>query len=98
MVAAADAVNEAADPVGLALYSGFRGELLVDDVPGRAMQIISVLREFRGSAHLIALRASGVDARTAHFIKRPERRSHVRMAGRFHAGDQRRAAGRLGCR
>ncbi len=71
MVVAADAVNEAADPVGLALYSGFRGELLVDDVPGRAMQIVTVLREFRGSAHLIALRASGVDARTAHFIKRP---------------------------
>ncbi len=72
MVAAADAVNEAADPVGLALYSGYRGELLVDDVPGRAMQIVTVLREFRGSAHLIALRASGVDARTAHTIKRPD--------------------------
>ena len=71
MVAAADAVNEAADPVGLALYSGYRGELLVDDVPGRAMQLVTVLRELRGSAHLIALRASGVDARTAHFIKRP---------------------------
>jgi hypothetical protein len=71
MVAAADAVNEAADPVGLALYAGFRGELLVDDVPGRAMQLVTVLRELRGSAHLIALRASGVDARTAHFIKRP---------------------------
>ncbi len=71
MVEAADAVNEAADPVGLALYAGFRGELLVDDVPGRAMQIVNVLREFRGSAHLISLRACGVDARTAHFIKRP---------------------------
>ena len=71
MVAAADAVNEAADPVGLALYAGYRGELLVDDVPGRAMQIVDVLREFRGSAHLIALRASGVDARTAHVVKRP---------------------------
>jgi len=71
MVAAADAVNEAADPVGLTLYSGFRGELLVDDTPGRALQIITVLREFRGSAHLLALRACGVDARTAHFIKRP---------------------------
>lgn len=71
MVEAADAVNEAADPVGLALYSACRGELLVSDVPGRAMQVISVLRELRGSAHLIALRASGVDARTAHFIKRP---------------------------
>jgi len=71
MVAAADAVTEAADPVGLTLYSGFRGELLVDDTPGRALQIITVLREFRGSAHLLALRACGVDARTAHFIKRP---------------------------
>ena len=71
MVAAADAVNEAADPVGLALYAGYRGELLVDDVPGRAMQLVDVLREFRGSAHLLALRACGVDARTAHFIKRP---------------------------
>ena len=72
MVAAADAVNEAADPVGLSLYAGYRGELLVDDVPGRAMQIVTVLREFRGSAHLLAVRASGVDARTAHFIKRPD--------------------------
>lgn len=71
MVAAADAVNRAADPVGLALYAGYRGELLVDDVPGRAMQLVNVLREFRGSAHLLALRACGVDARTAHFIKRP---------------------------
>jgi hypothetical protein len=71
MVAAADAVNEAADPVGLALYAGYRGELLVEDTPGRALQIVSVLRELRGSAHLIALRCCGVDARTAHFIKRP---------------------------
>jgi len=71
MVAAADAVNQAADPVGLALYAGYRGELLVSDVPGRAMQIVNVLREYRGSAHLVALRACGVDARTAHFIKRP---------------------------
>ena len=71
MVAAADAVNDAADPVGLALYAGYRGELLVDDTPGRALQIVNVLRELRGSAHLIALRACGVDARTAHFIKRP---------------------------
>jgi hypothetical protein len=71
MVAAADAVNDAADPVGLTLYSGYRGELLVDDVPGRAMQIITILRELRGSAHLLAVRASGVDARTAHFIARP---------------------------
>jgi len=70
-VAAADAVNSAADPDGLALYAGVAAEPLVDDVPGRAMQLLTVLREYRGSAHLIAIRAVGLDAKTAHFVKRP---------------------------
>jgi hypothetical protein len=35
------------------------------------MQLVTVLREFRGSAHLIAVRAAGLDARTAQFIRRP---------------------------
>jgi len=69
--AAAGAVNDAADPVGLALYSGIRCEPLADDLPARAMQLLTVLREFRGSAHLIAIRASGLDTKTAHFIRRP---------------------------
>ena len=97
MVAAADAVNEAADPVGLALYAGYRGELLVDDVPGRALQIVNVLRELRGSAHLIALRACGVDARTAHFIKRPGDGTMFGWPADFMpqiSEDQRTAAGR----
>jgi hypothetical protein len=68
---AAGAVNEAADPTGLPLYAGFRAEPLVDDAPGRAMQLLSVLREFRGSAHLLAVRAEGLDAKTAHLINRP---------------------------
>jgi hypothetical protein len=68
---AAGAVNDAADPVGLALYSGIKSEPLADDFPARAMQLITVLRELRGSAHLIAIRASGLDAKTAHFIRRP---------------------------
>ena len=69
--AAAGAVNDAADPVGLALYSGVKSEPLTTDLPGRAMQLLTVLREFRGSAHLVAVRASGLDAKTAHFIRRP---------------------------
>ncbi|HZM54184.1 MAG TPA: hypothetical protein VFC03_04080 [Acidimicrobiales bacterium] len=69
--AAAGAVNDAADPTGLPLYAGFRAEPLVDDAAGRAMQLLSVLREFRGSAHLLAVRAEGIDSRTAHLIKRP---------------------------
>jgi hypothetical protein len=69
--AAADAINNGADPIGLALYSGFRAKPLVDDLPGRAMQLVSVLREFRGSAHLIAVRGYGLDAKAAHFMRRP---------------------------
>ena len=70
--AAAGAVNDAADETGLALYAGIKAEPLADDSAARAFQLITVLREFRGSAHLIALRAVGIDDRFAHFIKRPD--------------------------
>ncbi len=69
--AAAEAVNGAADPTALTLYAAMRCEPLVDDVPGRAMQLVTVLRELRGSAHLLAVRAVGLDGRTAHWITRP---------------------------
>jgi hypothetical protein len=70
--AAADAVNGAADPTGLALYAAAAAEPLVEDPPGRAMQLVSILRELRGSTHLLAVRAAGLDAKTAHFIRRPD--------------------------
>jgi hypothetical protein len=69
--AAADAVNAAADPTGLALYAAAAAEPFADDPPARAMQLLALLREFRGSAHLIAVRAVGLDALTAHAINRP---------------------------
>lgn len=65
-------VNDAADPDSLALYAAIRTETLASDAPGRAMQLIAILREFRGSAHLVALRAAGIKSSTAHFIKRPD--------------------------
>lgn len=68
---AAGSVNDAADATGLTLYSAARSMPLAPDVPGRSMQLLSLLREFRGSAHLLAVRASGLDAKTAHFITRP---------------------------
>lgn len=70
-IAAADKVNSAANPEALALYAAFKSEPLVSDAPGRAMQLVSVLREFRGSAHLVAVRAMGLTGKQAHFIKRP---------------------------
>ena len=69
---AAAAINDAADPTGLALYAGISAEPLADDAPGRALQLASVLRELRGSAHLLAVVASGLDSNVAHLIRRPE--------------------------
>lgn len=71
-VAVLDKVNDAADPEGLALYAAIRTETLASDAPGRAMQLIAVLREFRGSAHLVALRAVGLKSSVAHYVKRPD--------------------------
>lgn len=70
--AAAGAVNDAAHPVGLSLYAAVAAEPLVDDAAGRAGQLLYVLREYRGSAHLAAIRAVGLSDKIAHFIKRPQ--------------------------
>ncbi|HXW38184.1 MAG TPA: hypothetical protein VEJ44_00705, partial [Acidimicrobiales bacterium] len=72
LCAALDAVNDAADPAGLALYAGIRAEPLAGDPPARAMQLVTVLREYRGSAHLVAIVAQLLDPKIAHFIARPE--------------------------
>lgn len=70
--AAAEAVNEAANPAALPLYAGLSAEPLADDLPARAMQLTAILREYRGSVHLVALRAKGLDDGVAHAIKRPD--------------------------
>ena len=70
--AAAQAVIAAAEPAGLALFAGMLGEPLPDDLAARAMHLTVVLRELRGSAHLLAVRASGLSPRVAHFLRRPD--------------------------
>jgi hypothetical protein len=72
LVAILEKVNNAADGDGLALYAAINTEKLAEDAAGRLLQLIAILREYRGSAHLVALRASGVDSRTAHYMKRPD--------------------------
>ncbi len=69
---AAEAVVRAANPAGLALFAGAAAEPLPDDPPGRAMQLVTTLRELRGSVHLLAVVASGVEPRVAHAIRRPD--------------------------
>jgi hypothetical protein len=71
--AAAEQVNDAVDRAGLALYAGTAAEPLAEDLPARAMQLCTVLREFRGSAHLLAILATpGITPAVAHGIKRPD--------------------------
>jgi hypothetical protein len=68
---AAAQVVAAVDVSGLTLFAGFRGELVPDDAAGRAIHHAVLLRELRGSAHLLAVRASGLESWLAHAIERP---------------------------
>lgn len=68
---AAAAVVAAADVPALSLFAAIAAEPLAGDVPARAMQLTTVLRELRGSAHLVAVVASGLPAAIAHAIQRP---------------------------
>jgi len=72
VVEALELAYNSANHAGLALSSGFNAEPLCDDLPGKAMQLVTVLREYRGSAHLVALRACGVLPEVAHAIRRPD--------------------------
>ena len=68
---AAEAVAAAAHPAGLPLFAGISAQPLADDAPGRAYQLACVLRELRGSTHLVAVLASGLTAAQAHYLRRP---------------------------
>lgn len=70
--AAASKVLAAADADSLALFAGINAEPRATDAPGLALQLIAVLREYRGSAHLLALRCVGLNSKIAHLVKRPE--------------------------
>ncbi len=70
--AAAEAVVAATPLDGLPLFAGIASQPLADDLPARAYQLTATLRELRGSAHLVALRASGLPTLVAHAIKRPD--------------------------
>lgn len=62
-----------AQPEGasLPLFVALRAEPVPTDAPARAMHQAMVLRELRGSVHLLALAAQGLDSSIAHAIRRP---------------------------
>lgn len=53
-------VSAAADAGGLSLFAAWRGQPLPSDAPAAVAQLLHVLRELRGSAHLCAVRAAGL--------------------------------------
>jgi len=70
--AAAKVVEAArADFGGLSLFAGYASQDVPEDAPARAIHLISVLRELRGSVHLCAVVASGLATPVAHAISRP---------------------------
>ncbi|MDP2012863.1 MAG: hypothetical protein Q8L05_01425, partial [Actinomycetota bacterium] len=79
--AAAEQVTKAIDPIGLPLFAAVSFEPYAEDLPARAMQYLTVLREHRGSAHLLALVAAGLDPRVADVINSPD-------SYRIHGWDQ----------
>jgi hypothetical protein len=55
----------------LTLYAGLAAEPLPDDLPAQAMHLVTLMRELRGSVHLVAVVASGVPQKVAHYFRRP---------------------------
>ena len=53
-------VVDQADPTGLALFAGWQTQVRVDDALGRCYQLLHVLRELRGSVHIVAIVAHGI--------------------------------------
>lgn len=60
-----EAVVQTADATALPLFAAWRAEPLAADLPGKAMQLLHQLREWRGGLHLLAARAVGLSARDA---------------------------------
>lgn len=56
----AERVVREADVAGLSLFAGWRAEPLPDDPAARAYQLVHVLRELRGSVHIVAVVATGL--------------------------------------
>jgi len=69
---AASTVIGAVEGASLPLFEAVRCEPVPADAAAAAMHQAMVLRELRGSVHLLALTACGLETRHAHGIKRPE--------------------------
>jgi len=70
--AAASLIIGSVEDSSLPMFAGVRAEPVPTDAPAAAMHQAMVLRELRGSVHLLAVVASGLATPVAHAIKRPD--------------------------
>jgi hypothetical protein len=69
---AASMILRAANTAALPLFAGAKEHPFAEDLPARAMQLVTVLREFRGGMHLLAIVAAGIEPKVAHWLTRPD--------------------------
>ncbi|MDD7812300.1 evbL [Mycobacterium sp. CSUR Q5927] len=63
-------VIAATPSAGLPLFAGWRAMPLADDAPGRALQVMFILRELRAGVHFNALVISGISPIEAHMLNK----------------------------
>lgn len=83
----ADRVIGALDVSGLSLLAALRAEAAPSDLPGRAYWYVTLLREWRGCEHIVAVRASGLTAAQAVLTNYPDMEKNVKEASRRGFGE-----------
>ena len=68
---AAEQLVASVDRSSLPLFAGIAAEPLPEDPSARAYRNMCILRELRGSVHLLAIVATGLSPVVAHAIRRP---------------------------
>jgi hypothetical protein len=71
-VPAAAKVIAAANPLALPLFAGLKIFPLAGDHPGAAMQAVTIIREFGAGMHLLAVAATGLEPKKAHWLTTPQ--------------------------
>lgn len=72
---------EKAPTLGLPLFAGWKAMPRVADTPGRAMQIVHVLRELRAGVHFAAMTVSGLTPVEAHMLSPNASPEYCEMMG-----------------
>jgi len=80
LVELAERVTDAVSPAGLPLFAGWRAQDRPTDPAGRAAHAVHVLREWRGSAHVAAVAALGLDPLDAVMLNGGRLRRVLRLA------------------